>query len=441
MKTINFLLVCSLVLVQNLVYGAVATQLTMQDAVNHALANRPDLEALSFATQASKSGAKAAIAGYYPNITLTSDFDRTNGQGKLQNTTMLGVNQHIYSFSGPQQLYKKAKKQAELAELDEDTQKNLVRLTVERAFLGAFLLQEQRKVVDAQYKASQAMFKRSSRENKEKLLDKDVWLTSAETFASNVSDVYKFSNALDSTYRTLEFLTGQKLLSEMHVQGKNDVKAERARLLWDCKQRIDVQPLEVYYDNALRYRPEIKQAVKRAEIERANVHIARGKRLPVLSASAMTGYAEKDTVVELNEKIVSGDKGYWTVNAHLSWNVFDGLVTQYEEQQAEANRVKEMLNKQQKVLDIKQEVQECYRNFVDALIQRKSQKVSYVRAHNAFVLSQKKYKIGKIAFNEFKSAEALWCSEQFNWIKSTVNVALQERTLHCACGYPENNEK
>jgi outer membrane protein TolC len=414
-------------------------QLTMEDAVQLSLKHRPDLEALRYATQASKSGAKAAIAGYYPVIAVESNFSQDITQNAPTNFTQLTVRQTIFSFAGPQERYRQAKRQAEVAALDEDVREQDIRLEAETAFLEAFYLQEQAYKIQALSRSSEANFKRASYENKVQRMDKDAWLGHAEAFAADITTIQQFDVKLDQAYRKLEFLTGQSLLREKTGKTQKGTHAdkERAELIWQHKNKIILEKLESYYAYALANRPEISKYAKLADLEHENIRLAQGDRLPNLSAAAHIGFDEsREAVLGFGEDIVVGKKTFWNYSFALNWKLFDGMVSQHEERQARAKRTKEMLNRQQEILMVKQWVQDAYSALLNRLLELKAKKMRYMHARNTFKLSSQKYELGRLALNEFQTAETAWKDVQLEWILSNVNAALAEQTLIRACGYP-----
>ncbi len=405
-------------------------QLSLDEAVDLALKYKPDLEALYHTTKANESGAQAILAGYYPNINVTSVFSMANGQRFPVNTTYLAVDQLIYSFSGPLQAYRKAKKEAAISELEETIKANAIQLCVQTAFLKAFLSQEKAQVMRSSTRSTKAMLQQASAENNQRLLDKDAWLAQTKTYATDISVIKQADIEFQTACRQLELLTGQTC--NAHAMAK-DYKP----LAWESKKNMRLYALETYYDYALANRPEIKQAAKRAEVEYENMCIARGKRLPAIKAGAQVGYAGQVEMVALDEQIIPKNTTFFNINVTLSWNIFDGLISHYEERQAGANRVKEILNKQQAVLDIKQEVLEKYAAVSQALTSLKTQRTSYRYARNACALAKQQYALGATTQAALKTAQTTWQREQFDWQTAVVNVALQEQALMYACGYPE----
>jgi outer membrane protein TolC len=426
-----FSLACAAPQPKNLVLNAEdqPETLTIDQAVARALKHRPDLEALSYATQASKEGANAEISGYCPSVSLDSTLWQEHGQRDPANNTLLTTNQLIYSFAGPLQRYKRAKKYTEINALEEQVLANNIRLDVERAFLRSWILQEQYATIAALANSSRTTFDKAEHENKLNLLDKSVWLKSAEEYGISSANIGQYRDSLYSSYKRLEFLMGQPLLlAEQHP-----ISGKATKLVWHSFKKVHLKTLSDYYDNALNNRPEIKEAYRKIDIERWNVRLAQGDRLPTFSAQAVSGF---QTFVYPDTGLRSTSTGFYSLGVSASWLVFDGVVKQYQERQSYANKVKEMLLKEQTALNIKQEVQDKYFALSKSLIRLQAQKLNYVRAHNDFVLRTQELEIGQIAPTDFEVAKTAWEQAQLDWYSATVTVETAKCDLMYACGYP-----
>jgi outer membrane protein TolC len=404
------------------------TELTINQAVARALKHRPDLEASSFATQASKEGANAEISGYYPTVSLDSTLWQETQQNDPANTTLLTANQLIYSFAGPLQRYKRAKKYTEISALEEQSLSNNIRLEVERTFLQSWLLQEQAKTIAALEESSRSTFDRAGHQNNLDLLDKSVWLKNVEEYGVNLADIGQYRDSLYSAYKRLEFLMGQPLV----LANQHPINGSATKLMWKPFKKVHLKSLQAYYDDALSNRPEIKEALRKIDIERWNVRLAQGDRLPAFSAQAVSGF---QTLV-YPDQAQHTTRGYYWFGVKASWLVFDGVVKQYQERQAYANKIKETLMKEQVTLNIKEEVQEKYFALSKSLIRLQAQKLNYIRAHNDFKLRKQELEIGQLAPTDFDTVKTAWEQAKLLWYSAAIAVETAKYELLYACGYP-----
>ncbi len=405
--------------------------LTMDDAVEQALEHRPNLEALKFATYANKSASKAELAEYYPKIRLDSSFTQQSHQDYPANTTLLNTDQLIYSFAGPLQRYKRAKLVAEQTEAEREVQKNNVRLETEKAFLQAWLVQEQQKTIASLARSALHVFDKAKHEHQLELSDKSTWFKGVEDYGSSSSQVEQYTYNVASAYKRLEFLMGASI-SLLSNGSDGAAPSPSTHLSWHPEKVTAQHPLETYYTHALRHRPERTQNEKKIAAEQQNIKIAQGLRLPTFTANAQAGHVSFLGSVPLGSRSDS----FHQFSVAMSWPLFDGLVNQYQEQQAYANKVKEMLNQDQTILTIKQEVQDRYFALAKALTALKAQKLQYLRTNNDFERSKQEFEIGQISAVDFDVAKTTWQQAQLDWLARNIDVALAERDLMFVCGYP-----
>ena len=420
------------------------THLTMAEAVKLAHEHRPDLGALAQAIQANKSGAKAEIAGYYPTIVFGSELTQSNGQGNPVNLSTLSVNQVLYSFAGPQQRYRRAKGYAELSEVEREVQENIVRWEVERAFLQAYLVQENDRLIQSTFEAAKVTYKKSKNENKQDLLDKNEWLKRVESYAASISTNYQFYDDIQIAFRKLELLLGQPviLVNGEIGAGADKRKTTVAKMEWQHPSKGYLSPLNTYITYAIDHRPEIRLGIKKMAIEQANIKLSQGTRLPSFSANFQAGFqGEFGLSYPIGTLSTINDKQFHSVTVAATWTLFDGVVNQHQERQARANKLKELLTQQQAVLTIKSDVQDKYFTYAKALLQIKAQKMSYLRSRNEFNLRKQELAIGQISSVDFKTAQGNWEQAQYDWIARNVDLALKQRDLMFVCGYPTEMER
>lgn len=424
-------------------------ELTMEAAVQRSVEHSPDIEALAHAVQAKKWGARSEIAGYLPTINLTSIISRENDQGAAASTTSLSADQLVYSFAGPLQRHKQAKKFTQISELDRQIQSNLVRLETEKAFLQAWYVQEQKKLITSKKRSIKSTFQRQQEVNRQGLLDKDDWLKNVEEYAVGAADVEQYNDDVAIAYHKLEFLMGESMSLLTKNESDESLVVPEVKLRWRFKNTWNLDTLSLYQQYAQTYRPEIKQGSKRMDVEFWNMKLAQGTRLPLITAGAQAGAVVSPNnysvitptpVEEVGPSNMTGSttlSGFWSLNLSFKWNLFDGLVNQFKERQAEADRVKEMLNRDQTILRIRQEVHERYHECVKAHKKLKAQKMSYLRNENTYKLMQQNYELGNNTAADLATASTNWEQAQLDWLGANVRVAVAHAELAWACGYPK----
>jgi len=423
--------------------------LTIDDAVQRALKYRPDLKAMSYAVQSMESEAKSERAGYFPTIGLTSDVFQEKGDKALNSNNIISVNQQIYSFAGPLQKYQKAKNAVQISELDRVIATNQIRWNTEKIFLDAWLVQAKEKSISALKISTQKTFQLQEHRNRLKKLDKDVWLKNVADCATSMAQVDQYKDEVTITFKKLEFLMGESLALLPLCTDSGGQCQPRVQLTWHYKKNHKLEPLETYYHYALTNRPEVPQGLKRMEIQKWNIRLEQGSRLPVIAASAqascITNPNNNQTLNETYDPEILDNSGTfikaiktsWELRLSLNWSIFDGLVSQYREQQAEADKIREALTHEQDILNIRQQVHEFYYSLEKVLKRLDAERLKYIQGRNHFKLKKQEFAIGRISQVDFDAAKSDWQTVKFDWLSYNVQIEQAECDLMYACGYPE----
>ncbi len=388
--------------------------LDMKKAVKIAYKNRPSLKALKFSTQASESNEKVAISGYLPQLALSSDeLFQTRSKG-LQNSTTIQASQLIYSFAGPKQLKKIAKKGTELAKLTERSHEDLIRYEVEATFLQTWLLQEKNKVIRSLNVSAKENIIKSEHQDKLNLLGKNDWLKDESTYANNMSNVYIYPDELSNSQNQLEYLLGNNYKKKGIIP----------RLVWNNNKPIKVKSLTNYYRKALKNRKEIKLKQKEVEQYIESQTYYKNNYLPEVR---MKGQSSRSDQIKTNN-----------IGINLSWNLFDGASNYHESQKANANKLKALQEKESYIQQIKYEVQKAYHELIQYKKQLTAKDAELKQAKNEFELAKLKYKIGDISKVDLDTSQYNVDNVKFSWLSIKINTTIKQRELFFACGYPKS---
>ncbi|MBD3273073.1 hypothetical protein GF385_01855 [Candidatus Dependentiae bacterium] len=402
-------------------YSQQINVLNMDKAVKIAHENRSILEALKYSTQASKYNEKVAISGYLPKLYLTSDEKFNTGIKGPKNNTTLQASQLIYSFGGPRQLKRAAKKGTEIAKLTERNQEDIIQYEVEIAFLQTWLLQEKKAVINSLNLSSKENIKKAEHQDELKLLGKNDWLKDASTYATNMSNVYLYIDELSNAQNQLEYLLG-----DVYSINKNNSK-----LIWNFKNPIKIKSLIYYYTKALKNRKEIKLKQKEAEQYAENSKYYKKNYLPEIS---LTGQISRSSLI--SSRYYYGNKNN-SVGINLSWDLFDGASNYYESQKANANKLKALKEKSSYIKQVKNEVQKAYYELLKLKKQLIAKSVELRQAKNQFDLAKLKFKIGDISKVDFDTSKYNWQNNKFDWLTVKILTTMKQRELYFACGYPK----
>jgi len=423
----------------------VKTTLTMQEAVEIAYQNKPDLKAYKYAIEASRMKAKEALSGYFPTVSLCTDYTQVQKQQTPALNAELDVNQLIYSFAGPIEYYKQARKATQVVEYMNEKDKKAIRNAVEKAFLECWKAQQQTKYIKALYQSSTETFVKAEHSNKLQLLDKSAWLKSTSDYAANLATVDNYYETVEIARQKLEFFMGQPLdLEVSDVRHPNhkiiDDKTYKLKvqLLRDEKNEdkaVDVQPLGLYFKYAVENREELKIALKNAAIAKDSVKIAQGSRLPTVSLYMNTGTTK---VLQSDPDVYIGRRqSYYTISARVSWPIFDGLLSYFQENEAHATMLKELLNKDQAAQQAKYDVEQTYHTLMASHTTFKSKQLELKYAKNELKLKNQQFAIGDISKVDLEGAKSDYEKYFYSWLEAKTDVELKKRDLLLACGYPK----
>ncbi len=424
-----------------------ATALTIKEAVEIALQNKPNLQAYKHAIEASKAKGMQIWADYLPQVNLTTNVAQGLGQNSPQTTIGLGAQQLIYSFAGPIEKYKLAKKQTNIVQLLSDKDKKAVKNAVEIAFLECWKTQQQQTSTLAMHKSSTTTYQKQAHANKLQLLDKSDWLKSNTDHAQNLALVDNYYQSVELSQKKLEFFMGQPIdltLTKFEKPTTNPAAQKQhivtLALEWQEPKEIDPLPLITYYKYAMKNREELKIADKSVGIAKDQAHIAQRSILPSASLQASTGYQSQGSTPigtlagQLGQQ---APRNFYNVGVQISWPIFNGLLNGYTEKEAHANMLKEMLTKDQAIQDIKFAIDTAYYTLNQALINLKAKKVDLVYTRNNLNLKKIQFKTGDISKVELDAAYTEWERAEYGWLDLVTDAAIKERNLAFACGYPK----
>lgn len=424
----------------------VKTTLSMDEAVEIAYQNKPDLKAYKYAIEESRIKAKEALAGYLPKVTINADYTQIQKQQTPALNAELDVNQLVYSFAGPIEYYKQARKATQVVEYANEKDKKIIRNEVEKAFLECWQAQQQQKSIQALYKASTERFARAEHANKVQLLDKSAWLKSTSDYALTLATVDNYYEFVEIARQKLEFFMGQPLDLEIqdvrHPEKKTpDTKDYKLKvtLVRDEKKEdreIEVKPLMIYLDYAIQNREELKIALKNSEIAKDSVKIAQGSRLPTVNLAMNTGSTK---ILQADPDVFVGNRcAFYTISAQVSWPIFDGLVSYYKENEAHATMLKELLNRDQAAQSAKYDVERTYHTLLSSNTTFKAKHLELKYAKNELKLKNQQFRIGEISKVDMEIAKSDYEKYFYSWIEAKTDVEIKKRDLLLACGYPKD---
>jgi outer membrane protein TolC len=421
------------------------TTLTLHEAIEIAYCVKPNIKLYKHAVEESKMVAQQALSGYFPQVTLTSGISKNRGDPTTNYKVNVIAEQLVYSFAGPIEKYKKARKNMQIVSIEGDKEKKELRHELEKVFLECWKLQQQSKVVNALYKAAKSDLQKARHAYKVHLTDKSEWLKSLSAYKDSMRDIDIYYDSITLGQKKLEFFMGQPIklsVSEAKVKGLfKDNQILEVTLIWDETKDVSLKSLGYYYSLANKTKEDLKIADKKIAIARDDLYIARGSRLPTVGLTAGIDY----TAGGAYPSVMSADQPF-SVNHHwcthnfgigLSWKIFDGALSRFEENAAHAKILKEILTKDDTHQKIQWDIQKAYYQLSQDRIKWVAKNAELTAAHNDLVLNKKKFEIGDISKVEFNVSVSNWERAYFEWLDGKTAMLIDARDLAYQCGYPD----
>src|SRR5213594_3368225 len=365
--------------------------LGLRQAIEIALEKHPVIQAAGANLKAAEARTEQTRSLYYPQV--YPNFDTISGVGGInprfvapagamlrqnlsQYTGGVIANQRLYDFGFTKNLVESSDLAARAQEQDVNSQRALVILNVQRAYLNS--LKRRRLVQIAEETVRQRGIIRSQvdtlyRQQLKSKLDLDlvqVELTNAE------SALVKTKNDLKASFADLNRAIG--------ITGPEDYVLE------DVPIEVRPQrPLEALITDSLSH-PELQRAKEFARSAEARLQATKRLYLPTISAVASAGDYE---VFDTSRNQRTG--GWWTAGAMVSVPLFTGFLI--ENQVREANAQKNVADEQVKTAqEALQLARQRYKLGLGSIVEVTQSEVALTGAQTRLADAQYDYKIAEV---------------------------------------------
>jgi outer membrane protein TolC len=296
--------------------------LNLQQCIDIALKIHPNINAATSTIRITDSKIGQARAGYYPQLTFQSSYQRVgpsptsiiNTDPYNQYSNTLYLSQTIFDFG---KTYNQVQIQSlgkESSQADFQDISGQVILGVKQAYYGYLQAKMSRDVAletvnqfQQHYEIAKAFFETGK--------SSKIDVTSAEVNLSNAKiNLLKAENALRIGKITLTNAMGIMNAPE-----------------YEIKDELAYRPYEVSLEealqNAYKNRPDLLSTLKKKEGLEKTIDLNKKGYLPILSGNAAYGYTGDDLVMDKT----------WIVGVTLTFPLFTGLSTKYQVDEARAN--------------------------------------------------------------------------------------------------------
>jgi len=400
--------------------------LNLQQCIEIALKQHPNINAATSNVRITDSKIGQARAGYYPQLTFQSGYQRiapspisiigttpipisTDPYNQYSNT--LSLSQTIFDFGKTYnqvqiQSLGKESSQADLQDIS-----GQVILGVKQAYYGYLQAKKSQDVAmetvnqfQKHYEIAKAFFEAGKTSK--------IDVTSAEVNLSNAKiNLLKAENA-----RRIARITLTNAIGIMNAPE------------YEIKDDLDYNPFEVSLEDALqnayKNRPDLLSTLKKKEGLEKTIYLSKKGYLPVLAGSAAYGYTGDDKVM---------DKA-WNVGVTLTFPLFTGLSTKYQVDEAKANLDVLKANEDSLMQKVYLQIESAYLSLKEAAERISAGKIVVKQAEETVDLAKGRYAAGVGSSIEITDAMITLNNAKMTYITALADYAVSQANLEKAMG-------
>ena len=395
--------------------------LTLQQCIEIALKNHPNINAATSNVRITDSKIGQARAGYYPQLTLQSGYQRIgppltsiiNPDPYNQYSNTLSLSQTIFDFG---KTYNQVQIQSlgkESSQADLQDVSGQVILGVKQSYYGYLQAKKSQDVAmetvnqfQQHYEIAKVFFETGKTSK--------IDVTSAEVNLSNAKiNLLKAENA-----RRIARIT---LTNAMGIMNAPE---------YEIKDDLDYRPCEVSMDealqNAYKNRPDLLSTLKKKEGLEKTIYLSQKGYLPVLAGSAAYGYTG-------NEFLADKDKA-WSVGVTLTFPLFTGLSTKYQIDEANANLDVLKANEDSLMQTVYLQVESAHLSLKEAAERISAGKIIVKQAEETLELAKGRYAAGVGSSIEITDAMITLNNAKMTYITALADYSVAQANLEKAMG-------
>ena len=397
--------------------------LNLQQCINIALQQHPNLFAAAATIRANESKIGQARANYFPQLTLQSGYDRIGPSSSSslsrsdpydRYSSYLNLSQNIFDFGKTSTQVEIQSLNKESSEADLLDARSLVIYNVKQYYYGFLQGKMSRDVAretvssfQQHYEIAQAYFEAGK--------SSKIDVTSAEVSLSNARILLvKAENALRMARVNLNNAMGITNAPEYEIK---DVLSYSPYYM----------PLTEALQNAYKNRPDLLSVARKKEGLEKTIELNKKEYLPTLSGNASYGYASDDLSI-------NNDNKSWNVGAALTFPLFTGFSTKYQIQEARANLDVLTANEDALMQNVALEVESAYLSMKEAEERIAAGKTIIRQAEENLELARGRYSAGVGNHIEITDAMISLSNARMTYINALSDYMLAQAGLQKAMG-------
>ena len=421
---------------------SIGQSFTLDQAIDHALANNPDLQIASERISQAEAQLGVALSAFYPQVTAKVGYDHSNnpaqvfsmivaqrdfGPNSINNINNPGYRQNfrpeiigkLSLFRGGQDYHNS--KAAELgisaAEFERSTVRNALIEAVTASYYAYFAAQEAQKVAQDSILAIASELKLTrQRYEAGTVLKSDVLSLEVKSAEAQEAQI-RAANGIDLVKTGIATLLGLPADQTFTVAPVSSMLSE-PKLASSYNDLLEL---------AMVQRPEVKAAANQVEIAQAKLKSEQGAYLP--KADAYVSYGQNS-----QSPGFSGSKDNVTAGVSVEMDLFSGLETKNRVSAAERKAAEAHETERKTKLAIEQEVKTAFLKLEEALARMRVTEASVAAADEALRLVNEQRRAETVTVTRYIEAEVARNKAHSNTIAAHYDALSAEAALKKAVG-------
>jgi len=421
---------------------SIAQAFTLDQAIEHALANNPDMQIAAERIGQAEAQLGVALSAFYPQVTARVGYDHSNNPAQvfsmvvaqrdftsdsINNINNPGYRQNfrpeiigkLSLFRGGQdyQNSKAAELGISAAEFERSTVRNALIEAVTASYYAYLAAQEAHKVAQESISAIASELKQTKlRYEAGTVLKSDVLSLEVKLAEAQEAQI-RAANAIEVSKTGLATLLG--------------LSADQAFIIASSSSMLPEPKLATSFNDllelAMTQRPEVKAAVNQVEISRRLVKSAQGAYLPKADAYVSYGQNSRDPGFYSSKDNV-------TAGVSVEMDLFSGLETKNRVSAAERKAAEARETERKTKLAIEQEVKVAFLNLEEALARMRVTEASVTAAEEALRLVNEQRRAETVVVTRYIEAEVARNKAHANTIAAHYDALSAEAALKKAVG-------
>jgi outer membrane protein len=407
-----------------------APELTLDEAVQTALANHPNVRAAKERIGAQQAVLGQQTAAYYPTVGFNNQYRTTQSstsggapRASESYSSQANFNMILYNFGKREGAVQAARETLEATSYNYDTSVDAVVLGVKQSFYGylqaAAIVKVRQETV-----SSRELLVRQARAFYEVGTRARIDVVRAESnLYTAQADLIAAQNAVKVAWVTLKNAIGLRDLPERPVADETGITA----IPYTLDQARDI---------AYSSRPELKSFEAQRRAQDQSIATARRGHLPDLIFDASYGrrHVSDESASNGGHRDTFPLQPTWSVQLSLNVPIFDGFRTTNRVEESLRNyhviRAQEEEQRQQVALDVEQ----SYLRLVELQERIKANEAAAQAARENLDLANGRYQVGVGSIIEVTDAQTLYTDAQTTYIRAIYDYRIADAQLLRAIG-------